>query len=277
MIHILLSTYNGERYLAEQLDSILAQTYTDWRLFIRDDGSTDGTMRVLKEYADADKRIELIVDGENIGACRSFERLLSQCAGAGYYAFADQDDVWKSDKLAVCLEEMHRQEQIHPGMPIVVHTDLQVVDEQLTEIATSFWQYGGICPAILDDNIHFLAICNSVTGCAVLMNAIARKVVLPFPPRVFMHDAWTGLRVLAEGGVVVPIYQTTICYRQHRDNVCGAQRYRFRLSNLREKRVLAERSYQTGKSIVFRNRVHFLWWKMIYFIVLHTYRLRHRT
>lgn len=275
MIHILLSTYNGERYLSEQLDSIIAQTVADWRLFVRDDGSTDTTVQLLEKYAKADRRIRLITDGENIGACRSFERLLTQCGEVDYYAFADQDDVWKPEKLAVCMEEMQRQEQLLLGKPIVVHTDLQVVDEHLHPIAQSFWQYGGICPAILDDNIHFLAICNSVTGCAMLMNEAARQAVLPFPPHVYMHDAWIGIRVLAAGGVVVPVYQTTICYRQHTDNVCGAQHYRFRLTNMQEKYEWAQRSYQTGHPLAFRNKMHFLWWKMRYFFVLHTHRLRH--
>ena len=109
----------------------------------------------------------------------------------------------------------------------------------------------------------------------MLMNNAARDCTLPFYANAFMHDAWIGLRVLAEGGVVVPVNRTTICYRQHIDNVCGAQRYRFRLTNLREKCKLAERSYRTGHPLVFANMVHFLWWKMIYFFVLHTHRLRH--
>lgn len=276
MIQILMSTYNGERYLAEQLDSILAQTYTDWRLTVRDDGSTDGTSAVLTAYAERDKRISVLTDGENLGACRSFERLLTQCGDADYFAFADQDDVWKPEKLALCVEAMRKAEKEDPGKPIVVHSDLQVVDEHLQPIVPSFWNYGGIHPEILDANIHYIAICNSVTGCAMLMNSAARKAALPFRPDVFMHDAWIAIAVLAAGGRVIPVPQTTICYRQHTDNVCGAQRYRFRLNNLQEKWKLAKRSYQTGHPLVFRNKVHFLWWKTVYFFVLHTYRLRHR-
>jgi hypothetical protein len=170
---------------------------------------------------------------------------------------------------------MQRQEQHLPNKPIVVHTDLQVVDENLQPIAPSFWQYGGICPDILDTNIHYIAICNSVTGCAMLMNNAARECALPFSTNAFMHDAWIGLRVLATGGAVVPINRTTIYYRQHIDNVCGAQHYRFRLDNVQEKWTYARRSYQTGHPLVFANKIHFLWWKMIYFFVLHTHRLHH--
>lgn len=276
MLRILMSTYNGERYLAEQLDSITAQTFTDWCLMVRDDGSTDGTARVLEEYAAKDRRISVLKDGENLGACQSFERLLEACGEADYYAFADQDDVWKPDKLSLSMDAMRKAEKEFPGQPIVVHTDLQVVDQNLQPLAPSFWQYGGICPEILDTNIHFIAICNSVTGCAMVMNRAARKAALPFAPNVFMHDAWTAIAVLAAGGRLIPIPQTTIYYRQHTGNVCGAQHYRFRLNNLQEKWHLAQHSYQTGHPLVFRNWIHFLWWKTVYFFVLHSYRLRHR-
>ena len=275
MTAILMSTYNGERYLAEQLDSVIAQTDTEWRLYIRDDGSTDGTVSILHAYAEKDSRLTVITDGENLGACRSFERLLAQSGKADYYAFADQDDVWLPDKLSICLSSIRKEETASPGKPVLVHTDLKVVDRQLQPIAPSFWQYGGIVPDILDNNIRFIAICNSVTGCAMLMNHAARECALPFLPNVFMHDAWIALAVLKAGGRIISIPQATLLYRQHTDNVCGAQQYRFRLSTLREKHRLAKRSYQTGHPLVFHNSLHFLWWKMCYFFVLHSYRLRH--
>lgn len=275
MINILLSTYNGERYLAQQLDSIIAQTYMDWKLYVRDDGSTDDTLRILEQYSKQDKRIAIMPDSGNVGARRSFERLLTQYDKADYFAFSDQDDVWLPDKLELSMKVMKEAEMAHPDTPVIVHTDLQVVDEQLQLIAPSFWRYGGIVPGILDVNIHYLAICNSVTGCTMLMNKAARQVALPFNPDVFMHDAWIAIAVLAAGGKVLPIPQPSILYRQHTDNVCGAQHYRFRLTNLREKKRLALRSYQTGHPLAFRNKVHFLWWKMRYFFVLHSYRLRY--
>ena len=272
MIHILLSTYNGKRFLREQLDSILAQTYTEWRLYIRDDGSKDGTMTILRAYAQKYPEKILVDESEQrgLGAMRSFEYLLAHHGNADYFAFADQDDVWLPDKLALSMAAMKQAEQAHPNRPLVVHSDLRVVDENLNELSSSFWNYGGIHPEILDGNIHYLAICNSVTGCAMIMNKKAREVVLPFPAHVFMHDAWIGIRVLEQGGLVIPIYTTTILYRQHGDNVCGAQRYRFRLTNLRQKYQWAVRSYQTGHPLVFRNVFHFLWWKIRYFITLHT-------
>jgi glycosyltransferase involved in cell wall biosynthesis len=274
MLHILLSTYNGERFIAEQIDSILAQTYTEWRLFIRDDGSKDGTKAILHEYAQQYPEKIFVDESEpkGLGAMRSFEYLLAQHGEAEYFAFSDQDDVWLPDKLEISMATMKQAEQTDPNQPIVVHSDLRVVDEQLNELSPSFWSYGGIHPEILDSNIHYLAICNSVTGCAMIMNRKAREVTLPFPRYVFMHDAWIGIRVLEQSGKVIPISTPTILYRQHGDNVCGAQQYRFKLTNLRQKYEWAVRSYQTGHPLVFRNVLHFLWWKTRYFFTLHTLR-----
>lgn len=266
MIAILMSTYNGARYLAQQLDSILAQTYADWKLTVRDDGSTDDTLRILQEYAKADKRISVLTDGENIGACRSFERLLTQCDDAAYYAFCDQDDVWRSDKLALSLDAMQQAEAAHPGKPIVVHTDLQVVDENMTEIAPSFWRYSNIQADLLDAHIRYLAICNSVTGCAMLFNKAARDCSLPMSADAYMHDAWLALMTAYHGGFVLPVYQTPVAYRQHGDNVLGAIHYSTFGRSVEQRKYEARVSYARAKGYVYRNKVQFLLWKTIYFL-----------
>jgi glycosyltransferase involved in cell wall biosynthesis len=176
-----MSTYNGERYLNQQLDSILAQSVSEWQLFIRDDGSTDSTLDLLQKYANNHpKKIHIITDGENLGACKSFERLLQLHGNADYIAFADQDDVWLPDKIELSLRTIKQAEQQYPNLPIVVHTDLQVVDEHLNEISPSFWQYSNIRPSLLNDNLHYLAICNSVTGCTALLNHNVCLCSLPF-------------------------------------------------------------------------------------------------
>ena len=266
MLFILMSTYNGERYLAEQIESIQAQTITEWRLFIRDDGSTDGTRKIIDEYAANDARITILRDKDNIGACRSFERLLTQCGDADYYAFADQDDVWRPDKLDICLSTIQATEKLYPNRPIVVHTDLQVVDEQLQEIAPSFWRYSNIQPDLLDGHIRYLAICNSVTGCAMLFNRQAKMCSLPFSANAYMHDAWVALMSLYNGGLVIPNRQTPIRYRQHKGNVLGAVEYSTFGRSIAQRRYEANVSYGRAKGYVFRNGIHFLVWKTIYFI-----------
>lgn len=266
MLHILMSTYNGERYLAQQIESIIAQTYTDWCLFIRDDGSKDGTKQILDAYAVKDKRITVLRDTENVGACRSFERLLEQCGGADYYAFADQDDVWDADKLEICMQVIRAQEKAFPRKPVVVHTDLRVVDEQLQEIAPSFWRYSNIQPDLLDAHRHYLAISNSATGCAMLFNEAARACALPMSENAYMHDAWVALMTVCHGGQLVPIHRAPIAYRQHAGNVLGAVHYSTFGRSISRRIYEAGISYRRSRGCVYRNKLHFLVWKTIFFI-----------
>ena len=271
MIHILMSTYNGERYLQEQLDSILAQTYSDWMLFVRDDGSTDATLPLLQNYADKyPEKICVTNDGENIGACKSFERLLQLHGNAEYVAFADQDDVWLPDKIEICMQTMKQAEKKYNNLPIVVHTDLEVVDQHLNQISRSFWEYSNIRPRLLNDNMHYLAICNSVTGCTTLINRNACLCSLPFSENSYMHDAWIALQTKYNNGIIIPVSQPTIRYRQHSRNALGAIHYQFTLGNWQWKYKLAKRAYKQAHPHIFNNTFQFLFWKIRYFLALHS-------
>lgn len=275
MTTILMSTYNGERYLRQQIDSILGQTDREWRLLVRDDGSTDGTQAILSDYAQAHPERICVMESKqhNLGAKRSFEELLAHAEKSDYYMFADQDDVWLPEKIAVTKRKMQELEQIHgSAKPMVVHTDLRVVDEELKEMHPSFWRYSNIRPEILDSNVHYLCICNAVTGCAMMMNDAARTISLPFYEQAYMHDQWIGAVVLAKGGVVCPVDEATMLYRQHRKNVVGAVSYRFTLGDWQNKKMLAERAFTSAHPLVWRNKWHFLFWKTIYFFKLHTAR-----
>ena len=262
MINILLSTFNGAKYLAQQLDSIVVQSYSDWRLLVRDDGSTDNTWTILQSYADKDPRITIYQDGKNIGAMRSFERLLTQNSDAEYYAFCDQDDVWEPDKLSLSLNAIHQAEQQYPNKPIVIHTDLKVVDSQLRLLAPSFWQYSNLRPDLLDTHLRYLAISNSVTGGTMLFNQQARSCALPFSEKAYMHDAWIahqGTRIL------IPLYQKPSAYRQHQDNTLGAVKYSMWTRSIKTRIEDAKRSYSMSHPAVFANILTFIGWKIIYF------------
>ena len=269
-----MSTYNGARYLHEQIDSIVAQTDRDWRLIVRDDGSTDATPAILGYYAKAHpERISVMSDNRrNVGALRSFERLLEQVpADADYVMFADQDDVWLPEKVAVTKAKMQELEAVHGKQkPIVVHTDLKVVNQDLKEMHPSFWRFSNIRPEILDRDVHYLGICNAVTGCAMMMNRAALTISLPFADYAFMHDWWIAEKVMTEGGIVCPLAQPTILYRQHLSNVVGAVSYRFTLLDWANKWKLSKRSYDAGHPLVWKNALQFILWKTKYFFLLHT-------
>ena len=238
MIDILLSTYGEGRWLGELKESLAKQTYHDWRLVSRDD-TTD-----------------------HLGAMRSFERLLMQADEAEYIAFADQDDVWLPDKLQIQIDAIQQAEaRWGKDCPIVVHTDLKVVDEQLQTIAPSFWEYTFIVPKLIDNNVRYLAIGNSVTGCAMLFNQAARRVSLPFGEHAYMHDAEIAMRVMLAGGHIIPIAKQTVLYRQHGDNEVGAQKYTFS-PKMRERMRKAKVAYAASHPAVFRSWIEFWFWKI---------------
>lgn len=278
MIHILMSTYNGEQYLPEQLESIIAQTYTDWHLYVRDDGSSDNTRRIVERYAEADKRITLLPDdGKNMRAMKSFIYLLSNYGDADYVAFADQDDVWLPEKLEICLNVIKSKENLYgQKTPIVVHTDLFVVDSNLNQISPSFWKYSNIRTDLIDTHLQYMAISNSVTGCAMLFNKAATINSLPFPDQAYMHDAWISLKTYVQGGYVIPIPEPTIMYRQHHTNVLGAVRYSVFGRNISTRIEDAKRSYSMSEGLVYNSVISFVFWKIIYIVhrLLTSHRLK---
>jgi glycosyltransferase involved in cell wall biosynthesis len=226
MIDVLLTVYNGLPFLPEQLQSLREQTYGDWRLWVRDDGSTDGTPQVVREAAARDGRIRLLESGETrIGARAGFAWLLAN-AGDGkaeYTMFCDADDVWLPNKIEVTLDAMRRGEaQAGPGVPVLVHTDLRVVDARLATIDPSFWHFQGLRPEL--NSLNRLLNQNTVTGCTAMINRALRERGTPVPAEAVMHDWWLAL-VASCFGLVVPVPQATILYRQHGRNDTGARRH----------------------------------------------------
>ena len=133
-IDILLATYNGEKYIKEQIDSILNQSYTNFNLIISDDSSTDSTVEILKEYEKKDERIKLIVQKENLGYIKNFEYLLTQ-VNSKYYMFSDQDDFWVNDKVLKSYNKLVKENLD------LVFCDLEIVDENLNKVNESMMKY----------------------------------------------------------------------------------------------------------------------------------------
>lgn len=224
-VEVLLATYNGAKYLNEQIDSILVQSYPVWRLTIRDDGSTDNTVQIIKDYIGKfPGKIRLIDEGsKRLGACANFSKLLD-ASEAGYVMFSDQDDRWLPEKVERTLRAMLDCEARFEGAPVLVHTDLYVADKDLNVISKSFWGYQGIDP--LKKSLNSLLIFNNVVGCTVMINSALRRLATPMPQEALVHDVWLALVASALGHiehVVVP----TVLYRQHGENVIGTTRYPF--------------------------------------------------
>jgi glycosyltransferase involved in cell wall biosynthesis len=222
-IDILLATYNGQEYLAEQIDSILAQSNQDWLLLVRDDGSNDNTVRIIEDYASRlPGRIKLVTDNENrLGVNLNFGKLL-EYADTEYIMFSDQDDVWLPNKIELTLNAMKAAERIYPDKPILIHTDLKVMDSRLNTIADSMWSYQKLFPEVGDDLNRIMAQ-NVVTGCTVMINRKARAVSTPIPKEAVLYDWWIALNVCKHGKIVY-LSIPSILYRQHSGNQVGAQR-----------------------------------------------------
>lgn len=220
-VMILLSTFNGERYLSAQLDSLLVQTHGNWRLLVRDDGSRDGSVALVQSYAARDPRIELWADEHgNLGVAQSFSRLLQACRQRSVQRvmLCDQDDIWHADKIAVCLQAMAQAEREHPSMPVLVHTDLVVVDADDRTLHSSMWSYSGMDARL--NQLQQLLVQNTVTGCTAMLNSALLQRLGPLPPEALLHDWWIALVAAATGHVRV-LPQATIRYRQHGRNVAG--------------------------------------------------------
>ncbi len=226
MIAILMSTYNGEKYLREQIDSFFAQTNKDWKLFARDDGSKDCTLSVLQEYVtNYPEKVFIVHDvKENLGAGKSFMHLL-EVTEADYYMFSDQDDVWMDDKIERTLKKMQSLEGLYgKETPIGVFTDLTVVDSDLNVLMPSLWKGDNRHPEYTRNFYKQWTNRHATYGCTQMINRAAKSVVLPY--RQFegvqgAHDNWVEY-LLIKNGIYDYLDEPTILYRQHGANVVGA-------------------------------------------------------
>lgn len=224
-VEILLATYNGEKYLGSLFESIKNQTYANWVLIIRDDDSTDTTLKIIQQFKTQIKNSNQVIcvkdNKGKLGPTYNFSVLL-QKSTADYIMFCDQDDVWKPEKIELSVNKLIYLESLYGrDTPILVHTDLTVVNEKLEQISPSFWQMQKLDPSI-GANLNKLLFHNVITGCTMLINRAAIKRVISIPKQAVMHDYWISL-IVAKYGIIEYIPQSTIFYRQHQKNEIGTK------------------------------------------------------
>jgi glycosyltransferase involved in cell wall biosynthesis len=229
-IWILLPVYNGANYLAPMLDSVLAQTHGEWILVCRDDGSTDESPAILSRYAQQNPD-KVLIDPEpigNIGVKASFSHLMNHALVKTetshhpvYFALADQDDLWLPQKLEKLLANMQVIESsVMTSIPVLIHSDLRVVDQDGAEMAPSFVAYQGLKAERHSFSAQLIS--NTLTGCTALMNRPLLALSTPVHPESIMHDWWISLVASAFGRrFFVP--ESLIDYRQHANNTIGAK------------------------------------------------------
>ena len=223
-VEILLATFNGERFLRQQIDSLLNQDYQNIRVLARDDGSSDGTMAVLREYAELfpEKFRLLVTEASTSHPKWNFLELL-KTSTADYICLSDQDDVWLPFKVRSEKQAMDQLERRYgPQVPLLVFSDLRIVDESLKELDSSFWKRNRIRP----ESIHRLQVLlgqNVLTGCTAMLNRKLVELSLRMPEEAQMHDRWIAL-LAASMGKSLALPQQTVLYRQHQNNVIGSRR-----------------------------------------------------
>ncbi|NGY95701.1 MULTISPECIES: glycosyltransferase family 2 protein [unclassified Neochlamydia] len=252
-VDILLATYNGERYLAEQIESLLNQTYPAIHLLIRDDASIDNTPLIIKSYLSKfPDRITFFQGRKRQGVKANFSQLM-KASTSSYLMFSDQDDVWKPNKVEKSLSCMLAMENQYGELPLLVHSDLTVVDENLHLLDPSFWHYTHLKPHH-SSSLNRLLTQNGVTGCTIMINRLLNEMARPIPHEAFMHDWWLALTASAFGQIGV-INEATLYYRQHSTNTLGAQKF-FNFYNMKKKlhkwRQTDEKKFQ--QALIFYQR-----------------------
>lgn len=235
-IAILLATYNGGKFLKEQIDSLYAQSRKDWTLYIHDDGSTDNTPDIIKKYAQEHDNVVILDYPSQHGAKDNFFSMVD-AVDASYYFFCDQDDKWLDNKIKTEMARMEQLERMNPESPIMVFSDVFVADEKLNIINRSLWKMSGA-------HIDFLATfeeCGAtpfVTGCTMLINRKAKETIIHPTDKATMHDAWITLCTLKAGGIISAVREPLLYYRQHGKNSLGAsdeskRDWKYKLRNIK--------------------------------------------
>ena len=221
---ILMAAFNGERYIAEQIESLLRQTSRDWELFIHDDGSSDRTPEIIRQYEERYPQSIHVVDGPPAGGARNNFFFLMENVRAPYVMFCDQDDVWLPEKIEKLRARMDETEgTLNSGTPVMVFSDVRVVDEKLDIIADRLSVYQKLDPNRTAQQDLLLQ--NVATGCAMMINgACLEKMLVPLETdAVIMHDWWCALAASCFGSISY-VDEPLVLYRQHGENSIGAKR-----------------------------------------------------
>lgn len=256
-VHIVLATYNGEKYLREQIDSLLVQTYSNLFIEVCDDGSTDGTVDLVKEYEARDNRVHLHQNPHNLGYVKNFLEGMKR-SRAPYIMLCDQDDIWQRDKVEVTLHAMHQAEKEETERPILVFTNAVAFDSASGQDRGLFHESSHLNVKKVDTAHLFME--NKCIGCTMMMNQEILAYLDELPEEIRVHDWWLAL-ICSHFGSIAYLPKATLRYRQHGGNMIGSSSYtgylKKRLAHGREQRQALYQTYRQGAAFcrVFQKRL----------------------
>lgn len=218
-VSIAIATYNGEKYLDEQLKSIFEQTYVNIEVIACDDCSTDGTIQILERYCRY-TNFKYFLNNKNLGYVKNFQKVISMCSG-DFIALCDQDDIWMPTKIEELLENI--------GDNLCIHSDAFLINNDSGIISESYSQYSS--KLTMPESMYDLAFNGCVTGCTALFSRELLNDLLPFPQNLDVHDRWIGALAFSKGRLKY-IDKSLIKYRQHENNNIGAANVNLNLSKM---------------------------------------------
>jgi glycosyltransferase involved in cell wall biosynthesis len=258
MVDILLASYNSEKYLSAQIDSIIAQSFQNWRLIIRDAGSEDDTLQIIEKYRAMHPDKIVFTGSAPASALENFSALLEN-SDAEYSMFCDHDDVWFPHKIKLTLDSAVKTEELYgKDVPVCVFTDALVTDENLHTVHNSNLRNQHL-DAVNGTTPARLLVQNVPSGNTMLINAALRKIITPIPADAVIHDHYTALAAACTGHLV-SLDEPTLFYRQHNNNLLGSGSYSL-FSMIRKsfegRKVLRERFFancRQAQSLLEQNR-----------------------
>ncbi|ABX43458.1 glycosyl transferase family 2 [Lachnoclostridium phytofermentans ISDg] len=243
-VDIIMSTYNGEKYLREQIDSILTCNHQNIVLHVFDDGSSDETIQILKEYKHRyENNLHFYKNHRNLGVTKNFlngiKTVMENFEEAKYFMCCDQDDVWHADKVSKTLKRMEQMEKRYGvDQPLLVFTDTVIVDENLNEISESFFKTQHFNLNKID--LAHLLMENKCIGCTIMINRAFEYYLSQTPNAARYHDWWMAL-IAAAFGHISYLPKATLDYRQHSANVVGSINFpsyvRKRMSSIKDQKL----------------------------------------
>ena len=221
-VGIVMAAYNSQNFIKEQLDSILHGEYQNVHIYVRDDGSTDNTVSIVKEYeANYPTKVTLVQNKQNGGLVKNFLTGVIE-AEEDYIMFCDHDDVWLPKKVKITLKEMRKAEKEQKNLPVAVFTDAEIVDGQLHSLGASFYERSHFNFNQMD--LSYMLMENKLLGCTIIINKALKDKITVLPEHARVHDWWVALIASAFGKIVF-VNEKTMLYRQHSSNVIGNRSY----------------------------------------------------